>query len=100
MRLSADQLTTIRQLVIEYLGSDTRISVYGSRLDERRKGGDLDLLLETSNDADPLQRAGLKLALESALYMPVDLLVRQRDAPITAFQAIALAKAVYLEQPA
>ena len=100
MRLSMEQVTTIQTIVRQELGDAVRISVYGSRLDDKRKGGDLDLLLETHERVDRLQRAGLKLRLEASLQIPVDVMVYQTGAMPSAFQAIALAQAVKLEDAA
>lgn len=100
MRLTAEQINSTLVLVREHLGQNVGVAVYGSRLDEQRKGGDLDLLLESEAPVSRLQRAGLKLALEARLNMPVDILVHQRGTAPGAFQAIALAEAVPLEQAA
>jgi len=46
MRLTTNQIDFIRQLTTELAGSHAQIRVFGSRLDDTAKGGDLDLLLE------------------------------------------------------
>jgi len=49
MRLSTRQITTIKQAVTSLLGSDgVRITLFGSRLNDDVKGGDIDLLIETA----------------------------------------------------
>lgn len=100
MRLSMQQVTTIQTIVRQELGNAVHILVYGSRLDDKRKGGDLDLLLETHDRVDRLQRAGLKLRLEASLQIPVDVMIYQSGTVPSAFQAIALAQAVALEDVA
>ncbi len=98
MRLTAEQLNSTLRLVHEHLGCDVSVAVYGSRLNDQQRGGDLDLLLESSVHISRLQRARLQLALEAAISLPVDILVYQRNMKPSPFQAIALAKAVPLEQ--
>lgn len=46
MRLSATQASTLRRLAHEVAGPDARLRLFGSRLDDAARGGDVDLLLE------------------------------------------------------
>lgn len=52
MRLTDDQVQIIRQLVRQIAGSQARVRVFGSRLDNTARGGDLDLLLEVAEPVD------------------------------------------------
>lgn len=70
--------------------------MFGSRLDDGARGGDIDLLVESEDDLSPLQRASLKLAIEARIGLPADVLSIKRGDPPTAFQQIALAKGVEL----
>lgn len=45
MRLTHDQIQAIRQLVMQVAGSQSSVRVFGSRLDDTARGGDLDLML-------------------------------------------------------
>jgi len=96
MRLTPHQQATIRQTVAGIVGADARVWLFGSRCNEDARGGDLDLLIE--NDALPstMQRARIKLALESSLSMPVDVIGIKRGAPPSAFQRIALTTGIPL----
>ncbi|WP_089728599.1 nucleotidyltransferase family protein [Modicisalibacter muralis] len=100
MRLSTDQITTILDITQQQLGKGSCVSIYGSRLNDERKGGDLDLLIEVPERIGTLQRAELKMMLEAALQMPVDVLLYRQGSEPSAFQAIALAQAVKLGQAA
>lgn len=97
MRLAPQQIATILKVTREVLGDDAAVSVFGSRLDDDRRGGDLDILVETARRPPLLQRAELKLRLETALELPVDIVARARGAEPTPFQALAMAHAVRLE---
>ena len=46
MRLSSEQLTAIRESTIRYFGDDVQLWLFGSRVRDAEKGGDIDLLIE------------------------------------------------------
>lgn len=51
MRLTDHQVKAITQLAHEIAGERARVRVFGSRLDDDARGGDLDLMLELSEPA-------------------------------------------------
>lgn len=67
MRLTPDQVQAIRQTAQRVLGADARVSVFGSRALDNRKGGDIDLLFET--DALLENRAQVLCQLHGALTL-------------------------------
>ena len=89
MRLVDLQLDTIRTVILRFLGNRCRVYLFGSRLNEKARGGDVDLLIETPQYVSRMQRARLKIAIEAALELPVDLVIRSEDETPTAFQRIA-----------
>ena len=46
MRLTDHQITAIRRLAHQLAGTQSRVRVFGSRIDDTKQGGDLDLMLE------------------------------------------------------
>ena len=64
MRLSPKHRQLIRDLVRQECGAQARVRLFGSRLDDTRRGGDVDLLVEL--DA-PVERPALLAARLSAL---------------------------------
>ena len=52
MRLTNNQIQTIRQLAIQVAGNQSRMWVFCPRLDDTTHGGDLDLMLELSESVD------------------------------------------------
>jgi len=52
MRLTDYQIQAIRQLACQVAGNQSRVRVFGSRLDDTAQGGDLDLMLELTEPVD------------------------------------------------
>jgi predicted nucleotidyltransferase len=52
MRLTDDQIQSIRQLAQQIAGAKSSVRVFGSRLDDAARGGDLDLMLELSESVE------------------------------------------------
>ena len=70
------QLQTINQQIHQYFGDSAAVWLFGSRLDDAQKGGDVDLNVE----AGPhrlLDELRCKIGLGECLDIPVDLIVRQ-----------------------
>ena len=50
MRLTNAQLTIIKQTAARIFGKDALVYLFGSRVDDTKKGGDIDLFIETINE--------------------------------------------------
>ena len=70
----------------------TEIRVFGSCLDASRKGGDLDLVVESEQRHGIIQKADLKIALERVLGLPVDVLLVTRNGAQSVFERLAMSK--------
>ena len=68
MRLTQQQTRLITQAVFRLAGEHAQIFLYGSRLNDNAKGGDVDILIETETPLSLIARAKIKLQLESDLY--------------------------------
>ena len=97
MRISSKQSHAILDIVASHAGSGAAVYLFGSRLDDRRRGGDVDLLIETERVLDLIERAKIKLEIESRLGLPVDIVARGRDQAPTPFQLLARTQARRLE---
>jgi len=51
MRLTRDQIAAIRQAAEESFGEGSQVWLFGSRVDDRRRGGDIDLLVRPAQAA-------------------------------------------------
>jgi predicted nucleotidyltransferase len=89
MRLQPEQARIIVRCVTERFGPDASVSVFGSMLDDAARGGDIDLLVESSDQPTLRQRAGLVMALEGQLGRPVDVLAVRRGAEGSPFVRLA-----------
>ncbi len=99
MRISPEQIAIIIQTTRSIAGQDANVWLYGSRLDDTRRGGDVDLLIESAPAAGFLERARIKNRLEQILQLPVDVLTTSLGAKDSPFVAIARANAVNLNNP-
>jgi predicted nucleotidyltransferase len=89
MRLTKEQIYTINQAVSRLAGTEAIVHLFGSRLNDQAKGGDIDLLIESDLPLSLIQRAKIKMELESQLGLPVDIVSKVRGNVATAFQIIA-----------
>lgn len=90
MRLKADEIRIIKHLVAEHLGAAAEVRLFGSRVDDGRRGGDIDLIVTVDARPDSGREARLHWALEQALDdQRVDLLLHVRGEPPLPIQRIA-----------
>lgn len=61
MRLTDQTREIIRQTTKEIFGPQARVSLFGSRTNDRLKGGDIDLLVELPEPVDDRLRLSLTL---------------------------------------
>jgi len=75
MRLTPAQIDTIKSTAAAVLGEGVRVTLFGSRLHDGQKGGDVDLYIEVP-DPRLMQKIRCKVELQDRLDMPVDLIVK------------------------
>ena len=97
MRLTPKQARVILECLRQQFGADAKVKLFGSRLDDSSRGGDVDLLVETAAAPTLHQRALATMALEQALNLPVDIVAVQRGQPGSAFVRIARGQAQPIE---
>jgi len=84
MRLTPEQVHATRQTAQRVLGVGARVSVFGSRALDDRKGGDIDLFFET--DAALANRAITICQLSGALTLAlgdrkIDIILKDANTP-------------------
>ena len=97
MRLTTQQTQIIIQTVTRLAGTGTAVYLFGSRLNDQAKGGDIDLFIESDATLSLIHRAQIKMELESQLGLPVDIVSKSRRAVATPFQVIAQSRSAQLE---
>ncbi|MBI5807016.1 MAG: nucleotidyltransferase domain-containing protein [Ignavibacteriales bacterium] len=65
MRLSQENINLIKNSVKEIFDENSKVFLFGSRTDDQKKGGDIDLYIETQIKNDLLQK---KLKLINTLH--------------------------------
>ena len=91
MRLNDDQIQAIRQAATNAFGPGTSVWLFGSRVDDAKKGGDIDLLVcpqvrSAEDAAEPQQAFMQKIKMLTLLerYLgerKIDLVVEQAQDP-------------------
>jgi uncharacterized protein len=61
MRISDQQKKAILESVAAELGSDARVFLFGSRVDDTKRGGDIDLFVEIPFQIDNVVRKKLRI---------------------------------------
>ncbi len=92
MRLTPQQIASIKQTAQTVLGEGARVTLFGSRVDDAKKGGDIDLLFETD------QRVSNRATTVAAIYLAlirqlgdrkIDILLKDSATPLAPVLDIA-----------
>ncbi len=97
MRLTTKQVQIITQVVSRSFGDTAAVYLFDSRLNDQARGGDVDILLEVDRRLLRIEQAKIKMGLEQALGLTVDILVYVRNTELTPFQTIAYTDATRLD---
>lgn len=89
MRLNQHQRRLLIETIHRHFGTDAVAYLFGSRLDDAERGGDIDILVETPTHADYRHRALALAQLEDLLELPVDLIVKDPADPERPIHRIA-----------
>ena len=95
MRLSTRELQALRAIIGE-LDPAGCLYLYGSRADDARRGGDIDVYLQASHPIDLKTRLGVQYRLELACDTRVDLLIQNPGQPVQPIHQIAIEQGVLL----
>ena len=79
LRLSKNEIDAIKRKAIEIFGDDAKVYIFGSRADLSKKGGDIDVFIETSKDIEVadeieflvrLEKQGTERKVDLVIYAP------------------------------
>lgn len=99
MRLTDEQRATILRVVAEIAGPQARTRLFGSRVDDSKRGGDIDLLVELDT---PVENSAIFYAMLSSRLSraldgrQVDVLLMAPNLEIQPIHQVALARGVLL----
>jgi len=99
MRLPSDQARLLRQLLSDELGGDSELLLFGSRVDDGARGGDVDLLARSPRSVPNRVLTAVRLAARAERLLGgrrVDLLLIDPDTELQPIHRIALAHGVPL----
>ena len=99
MRLSPEQIIAIRNGVSQLAGDAARVWLFGSRVHDDARGGDLDLLVEVDEIVEEPAQLAARLAARVSRSMhgrKVDVLIKAPNLLHLPIHTIALAEGVRL----
>lgn len=82
MRLRKNQQQTIRETVREIFGPDAAVYVFGSRVDDSARGGDIDLLIQLEKPQAETERKILRVVARLQIRLgdqPIDVLLQDPE---------------------
>ena len=98
MRLTPHEIAAIKAATVHAFGPDATVRLFGSRVDDERRGGDIDLLFEVEAKAATTRNESRFLDCLFARIdeQRVDMLIAIRGSEPTPFERIAFRDGVVL----
>jgi len=99
MRLTQSQVKIIKQVVTMLAGEGTQVTLFGSRVDDDKKGGDVDLLVTLSDEVDHPAELSAKISARLMRLFQgrkVDVLLSAPNLKTLPIHSIAACKGVIL----
>jgi predicted nucleotidyltransferase len=99
MRLTPFQIQSIRNATLELAGSSARVRLFGSRLEDTARGGDVDLLLECDEQIDEPALLAARLAARVSRAMggrKVDVVISAPNLQVLPIHTIAAEEGILL----
>ena len=99
MRLTKSQVQTIKQVVAVMAGEAAQVTLFGSRVDDDKKGGDIDLLVTLNDEVDHPAELSAKISARlSRLFQgrKVDVLLSAPNLKNLPIHSIATQKGILL----
>lgn len=92
MRLNEVYRTVIKESLIKYFGKDSKFYLFGSRVDDNKRGGDIDLYIETDLDSKKSSDAKIKAYIDMIKKLgeqKIDFVVHINGTEFTPIEKIA-----------
>jgi len=79
MRLTKKDIIIIKKSILNYI-DDAKIILFGSRVDDNKKGGDIDIYVETNQSLPLVTKLKILTDIEiGGVLRRVDLMVKSKD---------------------
>lgn len=100
MRLDPALIPDLLADACEVFGGDAELWLFGSRVDDKARGGDIDLYVETANETGLLER---RLEFQRRLFRlfgdrKVDVVIHPRTHPLSPIHRIARKTGILLNE--
>lgn len=88
MRITPEQRAAIVDSVREIFGDAARVYLFGSRADDSKKGGDIDIYIDVTDDIDERSIPERKMKLYARICarvgdeLPLDIVVKSKQASL------------------
>ena len=80
IRLKDEEIEIIKEVAIEIFGEDAKVYIFGSRVDLTKKGGDIDIFIETQKEVSLNQEIEFLAKLElKDIERSVDVLIKAKN---------------------
>lgn len=99
MRLTQEEQTTIAKIVDREFGTNAIVMLFGSRVNDSLKGGDIDLYIETKKQITDILGAEMRIYANLITQLGdqrIDLVIRQPNDPIRSIHEQARNKGILL----
>ncbi len=99
VRLTDEEKSVIRETVHEIFGPDASVLLFGSRVDDEARGGDIDLLVRSEHPVSERERKVLKFVARLQVRLgdqPIDVLILDPETQRQAVHEEALRSGVQL----
>jgi len=99
MRLNEKYRTVIKEALTKHFGADSKFYLFGSRVDDNKRGGDIDLYIETDLDSTKSSSAKTKAYIDMIKKLgeqKIDFVVHVNGREFTPIEKIAKATGVEL----
>ena len=88
MRLTNFEINSIKQSAMDIFGADVQVFLFGSRVDDTKKGGDIDLYIKTKMGNDLTHKIKFLVALEQKLgEQKIDVVIAEDQSRVIEQQA-------------
>ena len=100
MRLTGRQREEILRTVAEVFGDDATVTLFGSRVDDMDRGGDIDLMITTDTDAATARRRKVRFLVRLKQRIGdrrIDVVLRTPDSREREIHRVASSEGVPIE---